>query len=314
MKRAEVNTEFQIQETLDLLPLFDVFVETYKTVNEHPIGVHILVPKEKSASERPVLVKLHGGAWHEAASDHFFRPWTLELALKHKAVMVTPDYRLMPESQFPDIVDDLRDLWHWVENDLERLHGVGVDTSNLAIVGESAGGYLAAQSVLLGFSKQATVVMLQYPAITIQNHLDWAARAPAHRQVPVTVLDEYLAKVDPSKPLTRTELGTRMDLALASIQSNRLVDLAKYPHLDPIVSLETAERIPPIFLFHGVEDTSARVDDSQEWVEKLERLQPEVPIHAVYPPGDHVLDKYHYLEEPWLKEPIAFVERYWPVR
>lgn len=75
MKRGEINTEFQVQEALDVLPLFDCFVDTYKTVNGHPIGVHILVPKEKPAGKRPLLVRLHGGAWHEGTSDHHFRPW-----------------------------------------------------------------------------------------------------------------------------------------------------------------------------------------------------------------------------------------------
>lgn len=239
---------------------------------------------------------------------------TLELALKHNAVMVTPDYRLMPESRFPDLVDDLHDFWYWVENEVESLPGLDVDAGNVAIVGESAGGYLAAQSVLLGYSKHASAVMLQYPGIAIKSHLDYVTRLPVDRQVPVAVLDEYLAKADPGKPLTRALFGTRMDLALASMQNGRLVDLVKYPHLDPITSLETAERIPPVFLFHGVDDTSVRVEDSQAWAEKLKRLQPQVPIHAVYPPGDHVLDKYHRLEAPWLKEPIAFVERYWPAK
>lgn len=74
MKKAEVDIESQVQAALDLFPLFDIYEDTYKTVNDHPIGVHILVPK-KAASKRPVLVKLHGGAFHEGASDLAFRPW-----------------------------------------------------------------------------------------------------------------------------------------------------------------------------------------------------------------------------------------------
>ncbi|KAH6654840.1 Alpha/Beta hydrolase protein [Truncatella angustata] len=314
MKKTEINTKFQVQAALDLLQLFDIFVDTYKTVNDHPIGVHILIPKTKSTSgRRPILVKLHGGGWHEGTSDDWWRPWTLELALKHNAVVVSPDYRLMPESQFQDIADDLRDFWRWVDTDFEALPGLDVDTSNLAIVGESAGGHLSALSVLLGFSKQAAVVMLQYPALAIRKHCDYVTRAPAP-QVPVSVLDTYLANVDPSKLLTRAEFATRMDLAYASGQSGRLVDLDRYPHLDPIKSLETADRIPPVFLFHGTNDTSVSVKDSQLWVEKLERLHPDVPIHAVYPHGEHVLDQEATLAEPWLKEPIAFVERYWPTK
>lgn len=75
MKKGQVDTQFQVQATLDILPLFDVFVEPYKTVNGHPIEAHILVPKGTSVSDSPVLVKLHGGGWHEGNSDHWWRPW-----------------------------------------------------------------------------------------------------------------------------------------------------------------------------------------------------------------------------------------------
>lgn len=75
MKKGSVDIDSQVQATLDLLPLFEIFVDTYKTVNGHPIGLHILAPKQESTSKKPLLVKLHGGAWHEGASDYSLRPW-----------------------------------------------------------------------------------------------------------------------------------------------------------------------------------------------------------------------------------------------
>ncbi|KAI0153292.1 Alpha/Beta hydrolase protein [Xylariaceae sp. FL1272] len=270
MKQVELETP-QVQSVIDILPRFNVYLETYKTVNEHPIGVHILVPIEKRTMKRPVLVKLHGGGFHEGSSDSSFRPWTST-----------------------DVVDDIRDFWIWVDNELEKLPGVDADVSNLAIVGESAGGH-------------ASVIMLQYPALTIQKNLAWLSsnRSAAEREADAAFVDAYLDKVGSNKILTRAPFATRMDLALATFRSGRLVDFGAYPHLDPITSLETAERIPPVFLFHGVDDASI-----QE--ERLRRLHPDVPIHAVYPPGEHVLDKYHKLKGAWLQEPIAFVERFWP--
>jgi hypothetical protein len=168
---------------------------------------------------------------------------------------------------------------------------------------------------LLGFSKKAAVVMIQYPCLAIKGHLDMMEALPAHLKDPESILDDYLVKMEPGKLLTRAAFDTRMDVARATMQSGRFVDLEKHPNLDPMTSLEIAKRIPPVFLFHAVDDTYVAVDHSQTWVEKPKRLHPEVPVHAVFPPeGDHVLDKHHGLEEPWLKEPIAFVEQYWPVK
>lgn len=61
---------------------------------------------------------------------------------------------------------------------------------------------------------------------------------------------------------------------------------------------------------------------SEAWAEKLQTLQPDVPIHLSWPTGYHVLDKgqkiYHVfdrdhnMETSWLKEPLEFVQKYWP--
>jgi cephalosporin-C deacetylase-like acetyl esterase len=75
MKKAEIEVQSQVQAALDLLKHFDVFEHVYKTVNDHQIGAHILVPKESSTIKRPLLVKLHGGGFHEGASDLAWRPW-----------------------------------------------------------------------------------------------------------------------------------------------------------------------------------------------------------------------------------------------
>jgi acetyl esterase/lipase len=65
----------QVQSVLRILPSFEIHQETYKTVRDQPIGVHVLIPKHAQAGKRPVLVKLHGGAFVEGTSDDWWRPW-----------------------------------------------------------------------------------------------------------------------------------------------------------------------------------------------------------------------------------------------
>lgn len=72
--------------------------------------------------------------------------WVIELALQENAIIVSPDYRLLPESTGSDILDDMDDFWKWlsaggVENALQSGgHGdVTTDLTNTLVLGESAG-------------------------------------------------------------------------------------------------------------------------------------------------------------------------------
>ena len=40
---------------------FDIHSTSYKTVNNHPIGVDVLIPKRIKAGLHPLIVRFHGG-------------------------------------------------------------------------------------------------------------------------------------------------------------------------------------------------------------------------------------------------------------
>ena len=111
-----------------------------------------------------------------------FPNWTLELARRHSAIIVSADYRLLPESNGHDILDDVIDLWEWVRESLQTYFNdeyaavqstagatPEIDFGRILAVGESAGGYLALQSVLsqpAGFIK---VLLCQYAVLNVAN-------------------------------------------------------------------------------------------------------------------------------------------------
>ena len=55
--------------------------------------------------------------------------------------VVAIDYRLAPEFKLADIVRDVQDAYIWIREQGPDLYGI--DPSRIAIVGHSAGGYLA---------------------------------------------------------------------------------------------------------------------------------------------------------------------------
>ncbi len=109
----------------------------------------------------PLLVYFHGGgftvgsvATHDSLCRH----------LSHLAqcAVVSVDYRLAPEHKFPTAVHDAWDAVRWLAAQGAAL---GLDTSRLAVGGDSAGGTLAAVCAILARDARLPLVLqlLFYP-------------------------------------------------------------------------------------------------------------------------------------------------------
>ncbi len=106
--------------------------------------IPIRIYRPSSASGQPVLVYLHGGGM-VMGSNHSFEPLARTLAAETDATVVSVEYRLAPESPATAQFDDAYSATEWVADNADRL---GVDPSRLAVVGDSAGGSLAAAVAL----------------------------------------------------------------------------------------------------------------------------------------------------------------------
>jgi len=92
----------------------------------------------------PLLLYLHGGGFVIGGletHDSLCR----QLARRSGGAVLSLDYRLAPEHPFPAAVDDAWATMRWL---LGGGHGLGLDTSRLAVGGDSAGGTLAAVCAL----------------------------------------------------------------------------------------------------------------------------------------------------------------------
>jgi len=99
-----------------------------------------VLPRD-GAEGAPVVLHLHGG-WYSSASPRNFHEWLARLVLAvGSARLLSLDYRLAPEHPFPAAIDDALAAWRW-------LLASGVKPSRTVIVGESAGGGLAAALML----------------------------------------------------------------------------------------------------------------------------------------------------------------------
>jgi acetyl esterase/lipase len=110
-----------------------------------PVPVRIYHPVAAATRLRGGVFEIHGGGFM-MGSIEMMDPWCQRVAAELDAVVVSVEYRLAPEHPFPAAVDDCYAALSWTAANAAAL---GIDPARLAIAGQSAGGGLAAGTVLM---------------------------------------------------------------------------------------------------------------------------------------------------------------------
>ena len=120
-------------------------------------------PAGARRGSRPVVVNFHGGGWTLGSVEG--GDWLCSnVSADLDAVVVSVDYRLAPTDRFPAAVEDCYEATEWVAAQAPEL---GVDAGRLAVMGDSAGGNLAAVISLLARDRSGPAIASQiliYPA------------------------------------------------------------------------------------------------------------------------------------------------------
>jgi acetyl esterase len=125
------------------------------------IGGRLYTPPPTQASP-PLLVYFHGGGWVIGDLNTHDDPCRF-LAAHSGAKVLAVDYRLAPEHPFPAAVEDAEAAYEWA---VENAHRLGIDSTRIAVGGDSAGGNLAATVCLLardGGTRSPAMQLLIYP-------------------------------------------------------------------------------------------------------------------------------------------------------
>ena len=99
-----------------------------------------LIGAKPSASPRPAILHIHGGGMVSGRAQNM-TAFCQTVADEFDCVIVNVDYRLAPETPYPGPVEDNYAALAWLHANAAAL---GVDRSRIAVMGESAGGGLAA--------------------------------------------------------------------------------------------------------------------------------------------------------------------------
>lgn len=145
-------------------PIHRVVDIAIPTRDGQTIPGRLYLPAEKS-SVLPLTVYYHGGGWLLGSIDSHDVA-TRMLANASGSAVLSVGYRRAPESRFPTAVNDAIDALEFAAS---PASGLDVDTTHIAVAGDSAGGNLAA-AVALHARDAGTVhlrhQLLIYPVAT----------------------------------------------------------------------------------------------------------------------------------------------------
>lgn len=110
----------------------------YSTSPTDPEKQKLDIYRPAGASNRPVLVFYHGGAW--VRGDRKQYPFFGNLFARQGFLVVIPSYRLAPKHPHPAQIEDAAAALAWV---VKNIATHGGDPKRIVIAGHSAGGHLA---------------------------------------------------------------------------------------------------------------------------------------------------------------------------
>jgi acetyl esterase/lipase len=227
------------------------------------VPLFIYRPHEKTGT-LPCIFHIHGGGYvtgTAAMMEPFHRP----LALQAECCIVSVDYRLAPETRFPGAVEDCYAALAWV---FKQAAAIGVDPLRVGVMGESAGGGLAAALALLARDRREYRLAFQH---LIYPMLDDRTCVTAN---PHPYAGEFIWTPH------NNHFGWSALLGLPPGSDG------VSPYAAPARAADLA-RLPPAFISTGALDLF--LEEDIEYARRLMRLGVPVELH-VYPGAYHAFD------------------------
>lgn len=172
---VEASRHLADLKRIDPLKIFYKKID-YKVYNgEHEVPVRIFFPNEKAYEneslgerEHKVMLFFHGGGWATDSIDNYERICA-RLANATDHLVIAVEYRLAPEYKFPCALEDCYAVARKVYQD--------IDSEDITLIGDSAGGNLTAALSLLArdrkeFAPQRQILI--YPAV----NSDYSEKSP----------------------------------------------------------------------------------------------------------------------------------------
>ncbi|GGX69628.1 alpha/beta hydrolase [Streptomyces fructofermentans] len=161
----------------------------------HSVAVRIVRPRGV-AGPLPATLYLHGTGWVFGSADTHDR-LVRELAVGAQTALVFPEYTTAPEARYPIALEECYAVARWLAN---KGADHGIDPARLALVGDSAGGNMAAALTLLAkergdvsFVQQVLFCPITDANFDTPSYRQFAEGEPPRRDTMQWFWDQYTA-------------------------------------------------------------------------------------------------------------------------
>ncbi|KAJ3409423.1 TLE member 5 [Chytridiales sp. JEL 0842] len=234
-----------------------------------------ILRKKSGYKNRPLLIYIHGGAWHFGDKNKPPMGRTMPLCYHFSAnenwVVLNVNYRLTPKYKLKDSIIDLKRVIRWART---HTHVHGGDPNYIAVSGGSAGGHLC---TLLALTP------------------NWVEFQPGFEDVD-TKVQACLAIYPANHPMHTEAVGNwfkRHVVRMTDEESQQEVGGRKVGEwADPLYVLrglkgaEARKEIPPFFVIQGTHDTLVSTESVRTFVNEL-KIGGHVPSGYLELPDTH---------------------------
>ena len=263
----------------------------YKTVGDLQIKADVY--RESGDGVQPVVVWIHGGALIMGHRESVPQ-WLLDASRERNWTVVSIDYRLAPETQLPQVIQDIEDAFRWIgEKGPSLFHA---DPARIAVAGSSAGGYLTLVTGYRAKPKPVALVSLwgygdligawySQPSPYPRHHRSKLSREEAFRQVsgpPISDARDRKGHGDAFYQFCRQQ--GLWPKAVSGWDPH--TEAEKFNPYMPVKNVTAS--YPPTFLIHGEADTDVPHEQSVLMVSELRKHGVEHRLLSI-PGAEHGL-------------------------
>ena len=248
------------------------------------IKILILRPttNAKPREHTPGILWIHGGGYATGMAGMIYMSRAIDLVKKYGAVVVTPEYRLAGKAPYPAGLADCYAALKYLKDHAEEL---GVNSSQIMVGGESAGGGLTAALCMYAKDKGEVNIAFQMPLYPMLDDQDTESSRDNHG------ISWNTRRNHAAWKLYLRRLKGRKEFAAASENRNDLGNDAVAQRAIPAYAAPARRKdytgLPPAYTFVG--EHEAFYCETLTYIDNLQKAG--IPAHVdIYPTGLHAFD------------------------